>query len=50
VSPATGVGGTPEVISMNWFWINIPLDAVFALAVIGIPMWLVFRHPDTAPR
>ena len=34
---------------MNWFWLNIPLDAVFFLAVTGIPLWLVFRHPDTGP-
>lgn len=34
---------------MNWFWLNIPLDAVFFLAVTSIPLWLVFRHPDTRP-
>ena len=31
---------------MNWFWINIPLMAVFFLAMTGIPLWLVFKHPD----
>ena len=34
---------------MNWFWLNIPLDAVFFLAMTGIPLWLVFKHPDTGP-
>ncbi len=34
---------------MNWLWINIPLMAVFFLAVTGIPLWLVFKHPDRRP-
>jgi hypothetical protein len=34
---------------MNWLWINIPLMAVFFLAMTGIPLWLVFRHPDRGP-
>jgi hypothetical protein len=31
---------------VNWLWINIPLMAVFFLAMTGIPLWLVFKHPD----
>lgn len=34
---------------MNWFWLNIPLMAIFFLAITGIPLWLVLRHPDTGP-
>ncbi len=34
---------------MNWFWMNVPLDAIFFAAWAGIPLWLVFRHPDTGP-
>ena len=34
---------------MNWLWINIPLMAVFFLAMTGIPLWLVARHPDHGP-
>jgi hypothetical protein len=34
---------------VNWLWLNIPLMAAFFLAVTGIPMWMVFRHPDTGP-
>jgi hypothetical protein len=30
-----------------WFWINIPLCIVLYSAVVGIPLWMVFRHPDT---
>ena len=32
-----------------WFWLNIPLAALFFAAVAGIPMWMVTKHPDTAP-
>lgn len=34
---------------MNWFWLNIPLGAVFFLAIAGIPFWMVIRHPDYRP-
>jgi hypothetical protein len=30
----------------SWFWINVPLMAVFFLATAGIPLWLVLRRPD----
>lgn len=30
----------------TWFWLNIPLAAVVFLAVAGIPLWMVLRHPD----
>jgi hypothetical protein len=39
-------GGVSKV---SWFWINMPLGAVFFAAVAGIPLWLVFRHPDARP-
>lgn len=31
----------------SWFWLNIPLCAVIFSAVAGIPLWMVFKHPDT---
>jgi hypothetical protein len=34
---------------MAWFWLNIPLDALFFLAISGIPFWMVLRHPDDRP-
>jgi hypothetical protein len=34
---------------MTWFWLNIPLCALIFGAVCGIPVWLVIKHPDTAP-
>jgi hypothetical protein len=30
----------------SWFWLNVPLMAVFFLATAGIPLWLVLRRPD----
>lgn len=32
-----------------WFWLNIPLAALIVVAVAGIPMWMVIKHPDAAP-
>lgn len=34
---------------MTWFWLNMPLAALFFLAWTLIPLWLVLRHPDTGP-
>ena len=34
---------------MYWFWLNMPLAAVFFGAWTGIPLWLVFKYPDTGP-
>jgi hypothetical protein len=31
---------------VNWLWLNIPLMAVFFLAMTGIPLWLTFKYPD----
>lgn len=31
----------------SWFWLNIPLCGVIFSAVAGIPLWMVFKHPDT---
>ncbi len=35
---------------MSWFWLNIPLAAVFFLATTMIPLWLVIKHPDSRPE
>lgn len=29
-----------------WMWLNIPLMVLVFAAVVGIPYWLVLRHPD----
>jgi hypothetical protein len=34
---------------VNWLWLNIPPMAAFFLAMTGIPLWLVFKHPDRRP-
>ena len=30
-------------------WANFPLALMFLLAWSGIPLWMVIKHPDTAP-
>jgi hypothetical protein len=35
---------------MNWFWLNALIGAAFVLPVVGVPLWLVLRHPDNGPR
>jgi hypothetical protein len=49
MSPAEVAGTRRRRLYVNWLWINIPLMAVFFLAMTGIPLWLVFRHPDRGP-
>jgi hypothetical protein len=34
---------------VTWLWLNIPLMAAFFAAMTGIPLWLVFKHPDDKP-
>jgi hypothetical protein len=35
---------------MSWVWLNIPLGVLVVLAIAGIPMWLVLKHPDARPE
>jgi hypothetical protein len=31
---------------MSWIWMNVPL-CVFAVAfTVGLPAWLIWKHPD----
>ena len=32
-----------------WLWLNLGLGALFVLAIVGVPLWLVITRPDTAP-
>jgi hypothetical protein len=48
MTPANGAGSGRKRSLVNWLWLNIPLMAVFFLAVAGIPLWLVLRRPDFA--
>lgn len=31
---------------MLWFWLNVPLAAVFIGAWCGIPLWKVLKQPN----
>lgn len=37
-------------MTAEFLWINIPLMATAFALWVGIPMWLVLRHPDKDPR
>jgi hypothetical protein len=31
----------------SWFWLNIPICTAIFAAMVGIPLWLTFKRPDT---
>jgi hypothetical protein len=34
----------------TWLWLNLLWGALFVLAVVGVPLWLVIARPDTGPQ
>ena len=34
---------------MTWLWVNVPLMVLFVVLWVGIPTWLVLKHPDKKP-
>jgi len=34
----------------TWILLNFAWGALFVVAVVGIPLWLVIARPDTGPR
>ena len=31
-----------------WLWVNLSLGALFVMAIVGVPLWMVvLRRPDT---
>jgi hypothetical protein len=34
----------------TWILLNFAWGALFVVAVVGIPLWLVITRPDTGPR
>ena len=34
---------------MTWLWVNVPLMVLFVVLWVGIPTWLVLKHPDRKP-
>jgi hypothetical protein len=35
---------------MTWMLMNIPLAVVFVALWVGVPLWLVLKHPDEDPK
>jgi hypothetical protein len=38
-----------ETEMVSWFWLNIPAGVLIFSAVVGIPLWLVFKQPQKEP-
>ena len=34
----------------TWLWLNILWGALFVLAIVGVPLWLVITRPDAGPQ
>jgi hypothetical protein len=34
---------------MTWLWANVPLMVLFVALWVGVPTWLVLKHPDKKP-
>jgi hypothetical protein len=34
----------------TWLWLNILWGALFVLAIVGVPLWLVIARPDAGPQ
>jgi hypothetical protein len=34
---------------MTWLWVNVPLMVLFVALWVGVPTWLVLKHPDRKP-
>jgi hypothetical protein len=33
----------------TWMWLNICFGALFIVAVVAVPLWMVIARPDTGP-
>ena len=31
---------------MTWLWLNLLMAAPIVAVWVGVPLWLVFKHPD----
>jgi hypothetical protein len=43
-------GPDTEELTMTSLLYNVPLMVLFFALWVGIPAWLVIRHPDTGPQ
>jgi len=31
---------------MSWIWLNIPLAVVMIAFTVGLPLWVIVKHPE----
>ena len=35
---------------MTWIWLNVPLAVIFTAFAVGLPLWVILKHPADAPE
>src|ERR1022692_3874972 len=50
LSAETAAGGFTGGTMTSLVWLNIPLAILLILAIVGIPLWMTFRHPERHPE
>jgi hypothetical protein len=48
--PRWEAGPKEVIMSALVLWINIPLMVLAFGLMVGIPLWMVLRHPDQHPK
>lgn len=36
----------PGAGCMSWIWLNIPLALVMVAFTVGLPLWVIVKHPE----
>jgi hypothetical protein len=36
----------PGAGSMSWIWLNIPFAVVIVAFTVGLPLWVIVKHPE----
>ena len=31
---------------MTWIWLNMPLAVLFVAFTVGLPLWVIVKHPE----
>ena len=42
----TPTNTSPGVDDMNWILLNIPLGAAMVAFTVGLPLWVMLKHPE----
>jgi hypothetical protein len=42
----TAAANTQLPVVMAWIWLNVPLCVAMALFTVGLPVWVMTKHPE----